>query len=65
MMDKMTHKAANYRPAVSTVQRCGTCSMYRDSSAPSCTLVVKPIRPTMICDYFEKRKTPIRALEKA
>jgi len=64
MTDKMSHKASNYRIADSTIKRCGTCSMYSDSNQPSCSLVVRPIRPTMVCDYYEKRKATLRAVEK-
>jgi hypothetical protein len=64
MTEKMSHKAANYRVADSILKRCGTCSMYRDSNPPSCTLVARPIRPSMICNYYE-RKASQHAVGKA
>ena len=56
-MKLMTHKEANYRAASSTTKRCGTCSMFRDSNQPSCTLVQRPIRAHMTCDYWMAKKT--------
>jgi len=56
MTAKMSHKEVNYRTADSTTKRCGTCSMYRDSNQPSCTLVTRPIRVHKVCDYFEAKK---------
>ena len=54
-MTLMTHKEANYRPAENTTKRCGTCSMFRDSNHPRCTLVQRPIRTHMTCDYWSKQ----------
>ena len=50
-----SHSESDYRASTSNRKRCGTCNMYVDSKPPACTLVEKPIRPIMVCNYFEPK----------
>lgn len=57
-MSRMTHEEAGYRVAEDLFKRCALCSMFRDGTKPECKIVKSPIRPPMVCNFFEKRVKP-------
>jgi hypothetical protein len=56
MSKKLSHEEVHYRPAISLLKRCSTCSMYVEKMPADCTLVERPIKGSDVCDRFEKRK---------
>ena len=59
MKKKSTHYAVNYRKALGSSRRCGTCTMYRGPN--DCTSVMPPIRAEDVCDIYERDRE--KALE--
>jgi hypothetical protein len=55
---KKTHKQVHYRPATKLAERCGTCSMFRQSG-PHCTAVQNPIKASFTCDIWAKKPSKL------
>jgi len=55
---KLSKSTVNYHAAPrGSARRCGTCSMFIRDSPPRCTLVYGNIKPSDVCNRWERKKS--------